>query len=150
MTPKRPSKPSAFIYALGLAGLIPFVGLTALTWMPELVSQSFSGRGLTSYAAVILSFLGAIYWGLAMAGTPTDSAANRYWFWGVSPSVLGWLAQLLPLVWALITLSVLLWVCFLVDRVHYSKYELLAWIPMRLLLTTVASLSCVVAALGIR
>ena len=69
MTLKVPNRPSVLIYGLGLAGLIPFVGLAALSWVPEIMSESFSGRGLASYAAVILSFLGAIYWGLAMSGT---------------------------------------------------------------------------------
>lgn len=150
MTRNVPNRPSAFIYGLGLAGLIPFVGLAALSWAPEIMSESFSGRGLASYAAVILSFLGAIYWGLAMSGTPSDSTTNRIWLWGVSPSVLAWLAQLLPEFWALLLLSGLLWVCFIIDRICYPRYQLQGWLPMRLLLTTVASFSCVVGALGIR
>jgi hypothetical protein len=150
MTLKVPNRPSALIYGLGLAGLIPFVGLAALSWVPEIMSVSFSGRGLASYAAVILSFLGAIYWGLAMSGTPSDSTTDRIWLWGVLPSVLAWLAQLLPEFWALLLLGGLLWVCFIVDRIFYPKYQLQGWLPMRLLLTTVASFSCVVGALGIR
>jgi hypothetical protein len=150
MTLKVPNRPSVLIYGLGLAGLIPFVGLAALSWAPEIMSESFSGRGLASYAAVILSFLGAIYWGLAMSRTPCDSTTNRIWLWGVSPSVLAWLAQLLSEFWALLLLSGLLWVCFIIDRICYPRYQLQGWLPMRLLLTTVASFSCVVGALGIR
>ena len=132
MTLNVPNRPSALIYGLGLAGLIPFVGLAALSWVPEIMSESFSGRGLASYAAVILSFLGAIYWGLAMSGTPSDSTTDRIWLWGVSPSVLAWLAQLLPEFWALLLLSGLLWVSFIMDRIYYPKYQLQGWLPMRL------------------
>ncbi len=35
-----------------------------------------------------------------------------------------------------------LWACFAVDRVLHPRYELLAWLPMRLRLTLVASASC--------
>jgi hypothetical protein len=43
-------------------------------------------------------------------------------------------------------MAALLWACFLVDRVLYPRYQLQAWLPMRLRLTLVASLSCLAAA----
>ena len=36
-----------------------------------------------------------------------------------------------------------LWLCFLVDRRVYPAFRLQAWLTMRLVLTTVASASCV-------
>jgi hypothetical protein len=63
-----------------------------------------------------------------------------------SPSVwaqaLGY-GGLLPLATGLLLLAVVLWLCFAVNRVDYPGPGLQAWVPMRLLLTTVASACCV-------
>ena len=45
------------------------------------------------YAAVILAFMGAIHWGLAMRDR-SGAGAGPY-LWGVTPSLLAWLALLL-------------------------------------------------------
>ncbi|KAJ3070348.1 hypothetical protein HK102_006703 [Quaeritorhiza haematococci] len=51
---------------LGYAGLIPFVSSTALSlYMPEAVGLLQEVQA--AYGACILSFMGAIHWGLAMA-----------------------------------------------------------------------------------
>jgi hypothetical protein len=67
--------------------------------------------------------------------------------WGVVPSLMAWLALLLPLSQGLLLVAVMLWVCFAVDRRVYTGLGLRAWLPMRLLLTAVASACCVAAAL---
>ena len=66
--------------------------------------------------------------------------------WGVMPCLLGWAALLLGHVPGLVLIATLLWVCFAVDRVLYPHYQLQAWLPMRLQLTLVASISCLVGA----
>ncbi len=75
---------------LGWAGLVPF-GLAALgthTGIDALVLYGFFGG--TAYGAVILSFLGAVHWGLAMHGD-----RNSYWYiWSITPA-LGGFASLL-------------------------------------------------------
>lgn len=53
---------------LGYAGLLPFALLTAGLWIvaaPEL--QSVLLRALLAYGAVILTFLGAVHWGIVLA-----------------------------------------------------------------------------------
>jgi hypothetical protein len=83
---------------LGLGGLIPFVAGTTLA----LGGGPMSGLAIDAvlaYGAVILSFLGAVHWGLALA-TPGDSAAARARLtMGVLPSLVAWAALLAPL-WA--------------------------------------------------
>ena len=77
---------------LGAAGALPFVGLLLA---PFLGFEPF-GRNpvavLGLYAAVILSFMGAVHWGLAMAemGGKRDTA----WSYAISvaPAVFGWFA----------------------------------------------------------
>jgi hypothetical protein len=86
-------------FLLGLLGLVPFVvcGLGALGLDP-----AFAGRMLSAlnfYAALILSFLGAVHWGLALEGIPRAAArAHRTRFvLGVVPMLVAWVALLLPL-----------------------------------------------------
>ena len=51
--------------------------------------------------------------------------------------------------WAgLVVLGLLLAGCYAVDRQLYVQYHLQGWLPLRLRLTLVASLSCMVGAYG--
>lgn len=120
--------------------------------------QAMAASALLGYSATIVSFLGAIHWGLTMRDANGQSTSMLVW--GVVPSLLAWVALLLPATHGLQTtatglppvasglllMAVLLWVCFAVDRVVYTRFSLRAWLPMRLLLTTVASLSCLASA----
>lgn len=84
-----PSVPPAARW-LGFAGLLPFAGAALAGLVPGL--RVPAAQILLAYGAVILSFLGGIRWGLAM-GTP--DAAYRLGI-SVVPSLLGWIALLLP------------------------------------------------------
>jgi hypothetical protein len=65
-------------------------------------------------------------------------------WWGITPSLVAWVSLLVvPAVGSLI-LAATLWLCFLVDRRVYPRFGLQAWLRMRLVLTTVASVSCVI------
>jgi len=85
---------------LGNFGLLPFFVLAAATWVPfaggSLQVQRLVGTALVGYGAVVLSFLGAVHWGLVLR-TP-QLARTQAWNalgWGVVPALLGWLALLL-------------------------------------------------------
>lgn len=105
---------------LGQAGLLPFFALAIALWMPwEPWQQSKLEFALIAYSAVILSFLGAVHWGLALA-TPElgrPQAWNAYG-WSVTPALLGWLALLMSML-GLPTWLVLLFLAgdFLLARV---------------------------------
>lgn len=68
--------------------------------------------------------------------------------WGVVPSLLAWIALLWGSSVGLCLLVVGLWACWAVDRSVYPRLGLAGWLPMRLQLTAVASLSCVAAGLA--
>lgn len=150
-------KPISWATWLGYAGLIPFVSLAlGLRFLPAELHQ-YSVFALTAYAATITSFLGAIHWGLAMRDAQSTSAAASsaaLFAWGVVPSLVAWIAILLAVFSgtasgqgaALRVLGVLLWVCYAIDRTIYPKFQLQNWLPMRLRLTLVASVSCFYAA----
>jgi hypothetical protein len=78
-------------WPLGLAGLLPFLaGLVAVS-----LGQGWAAFALAAYGAAILSFLGAVHWGLALAA-PEQAAGTRL-IGGVMPSLVAWLALLAPL-----------------------------------------------------
>jgi tellurite resistance protein TehA-like permease len=133
---------------LGYGGLIPFVALAAATVVGGDYAP-LAGRGLLTYGAVILSFVGAINWGFAMTlGTLSERRRTQLWIWSVIPALVAWVALFLLASAA----SAALVVCFIVqywqDRRLAREAALAAWfIPLRLRLTIGASVSLTVGAL---
>ena len=136
--------PSPWARRLGYGGLIPFLGLTAALWVAPPGDLPFASAALLGYSVTIVSFLGAIHWGLLMR--PGAVRPLPALFWSVTPSLLGWVALLLDPAQGLALITMLLWGCFAVDRVLYPRYQIQAWLPMRLWLTLAASSSCLAAA----
>jgi hypothetical protein len=93
--PARPesSLPSG-ASALGYGGLVPFVAAVLGIALLEGEPRAFAARALLAYGAVILSFLGAVHWGLLLARPASD--APRRLLAGVLPALAGWVALLLP------------------------------------------------------
>lgn len=89
--------------ALGYAGLLPFVACVLAIALLEGDARAFAVRALVAYGAVILSFLGAVHWGLLLR---QDTAAPARLAMGVIPSLAGWVALLLPDRYALALLVV--------------------------------------------
>ena len=68
--------------------------------------------------------------------------------WGVVPSLIAWVALLINPVAGLCLLAAGLWACFAVDWAVYCRLGMQAWLPLRLVLTMVASVCCIAAAVG--
>lgn len=135
------------IHRLGYAGLIPFVLLAALLWLVDAELIPFVAIGLGAYAALIASFLGGVHWGIGfMQG---DHAMRFHFLWGVVPSLVAWLALMMPPYAALPLLGLVIVVCYAVDKKTYPPAGLSQWLPMRLRLTVVAALSCVIGAAAV-
>ncbi|HEY5791340.1 MAG TPA: DUF3429 domain-containing protein [Gammaproteobacteria bacterium] len=82
---------------LGYLGLLPFVFGAALAWRETLPLPWLDPHmPLQAYAAVILGFMGAIHWGLAMHAEEPTPARVRQLLLSVVPSLVGWLGLLLP------------------------------------------------------
>jgi len=80
---------------LGLGGLVPFVACTALVLGGGPLA-GLAEDALAAYGAVILAFLGAVHWGLALADPADAVAARTRLTLGVLPSLVGWAALLAP------------------------------------------------------
>ena len=147
MTATSPKNPTAWAQGLGYGGLIPFVALALAVWLQAPADRAHSLSALLGYSATILSFLGAIHWGLAMREASSQSVGLLVW--GVTPSLVAWVALLLDPAVGLFLVAAALWGCFAVDWMVYPKFGVRTWLPMRLLLTMVASLSCIAGAMRV-
>lgn len=81
---------------LGFLGLLPFAAFGLAGLLPLAPFHAQAPSILLAYGAVILSFLGGVRWGLAIA-TPD---AARLWAqlgFSVLPSLLAWAGLLLPI-----------------------------------------------------
>ena len=148
-----PAGPSAraprTVALLGYGGLLPF-GALALLLLLDGARSALWWPALLAYGAVILSFVGALHWGFAMA-LPALGAAQRQglWAWSVVPALVAWPAVL----WAAPGAAVLLVAGFVA---HYAQDRRLvaqtgaalpAWyLPLRTRLTLVASVCLLVGA----
>jgi hypothetical protein len=131
---------------LGYAGLIPFIVFSLGTWvtLPLVDNPHFV---LMAYAAIILSFMGAIHWGVAMS----RSSASELTQLGLSviPALIGWLALLIASVYGYLLLIFCFSALFLADKSATHAGLLPQWyLPMRMVLTTVVVLCLIAAALA--
>ena len=142
--PKDPKERDALIERLSYAGLMPFVLLSLLLWLVEDQLHPFVSIALTAYGACITSFFGGIHWGIVFK---ESSEQNRlHLVWGVSLSLLSWVAVVMPAFAGLPLLGLLLIVAYGVDRSSYPSAGLKHWLTLRFRLTVVASLSCFLGA----
>lgn len=156
-TPTLPAAPldesqdpaTRLIQRLGHAGLAPFVLLALLIWLVDASLHPFVALALAAWGAVVVSFLGGIHWGIALRGAHAGATVARlHLLWGVASSLLAWLAIVMPAYAGLPLLGLILIGCYLVDRKTWPAAGLGAWLPLRLKLTAVATLSCLLGAAG--
>lgn len=75
---------------LGYAGLLPFLGASAAMFSADPVTSGVGLYVLSLYAVVILAFMGAVHWGLALA-RPGPSVRLQLGL-SVLPALAGWAA----------------------------------------------------------
>ena len=130
---------------LGYLALLPFVGGAVAVWSVAAAMQPVASIALSTYAAVVASFIGGIHWGF---GFRQPAPAASLFAWGVVPSLVAWFAVNLRPGAGLAVHAALLALCFAVDRAVYPRQGAAAWLPLRLHLTLVASLGCLGGALA--
>ena len=123
----------------GYAGLIPLVvPVLVMWWQPEWAEPAVTAQH--TYAALILSFLGGIYWGVAL------NHHSGSWIWlSTLPSLWAWPALLMPPVAASVLLAAGFALMFLLDRAARRQGWIRAWFyQLRLTLGTVAILTLLI------
>jgi len=147
------SHPGPLADRLGYAGLAPFVGGVLLIWLlagkEDTAPLVFVIDALAKYAALIISFLGGMTWGLVMRADPAqaDSPLARRTLWmGIAYSLAAWVAACMPAHAGLVVHGALLIACYVSDRKAYPALGVAPWLTLRFRLTSVASLCCFLAA----
>jgi hypothetical protein len=131
---------------LGYGGLIPFVALAAASVLaPD--HRSLWSPALIAYGAVILSFVGALHWGIAMTA-PQMPVRQRtiHYVWSVIPALLAWPAPLMPVAGGALILILGFVAHLVLDFSLVRTTPVPAWyLPLRLQLTATA---CICLGLG--
>lgn len=132
-----------FAWILGLAGLLPFLSHAVFSWLSPPSELTGVLRSQAHYAAVILTFLGALHWGVTLASPGiVDGRAVTRMLWSVLPSIFAWIVTLYPTRMALPLLWVGLLVAFFVDWLLYRDTPVPPWfMRLRAVLTAGALFS---------
>lgn len=110
-----------FSNIIGYCGLIPFVGLSLWYAMTKSAPQAdFVLSALLAYGAIILSFVGAIHWGRSLH-EPHMVKSNLLQLVSIIPTLLGWVALLVPPKAGLMILIVSFLLIYLFDRIQYRE-----------------------------
>jgi len=137
---------------LGASGAIPFIALSFAALSFEGALWERACFAIAAYGAVILSFLGGIHWGLAVAeGEQVAGGGERFVRLGgsVVPSLIGWGALFLSTSTGLFVLAAAFAGMLLFDWHASQKARAPRWYPkLRWPLTGVVVMSLMVAAVA--
>lgn len=124
--PPTPIPPVAFW--LGTGGLIPFVVLTGGLYAAGEGVGTMLLFWLTAYGAVILSFVGALHWGIALVH-PAMNANDRALFmaWSVVPALAAWAAMLMRPGTGVLLMAATYIVHYLADQQLAQRFTLPGW-----------------------
>lgn len=136
---------------LGLAGLIPFAAAYVMTIAGPQDLRPQAALALAAYGAVILSFLGGIHWGMAMAASSggasssRDTELPRQLVIAVLPSLSGWAALLLPQPAGLWLLTASFLAMFALDVAVTAQGLFPRWYPALRLPLSAGATACLMA-----
>jgi hypothetical protein len=132
----------------GLAGLLPFLACALLPLATDTVWHPLQQQALVAYGALILTFVGAIHWGIALM-VPRQPAAGACFAWSVVPALWGWCALFPSFVVSLALLGAGFIVQLAVDYRVAAVFGLPAWyLELRAVLTSCVLLSLLLASLA--
>ena len=152
MTGSKTRVPLAAAWLGGL-GAVPFVALAAAVALLDGPPRGLAVQALAGYGAVILSFLGGIHWGLAVAPAvgANGSGLNARLAGSILPSLAGWTALLVPSTIGLFAMAAAFAGMLGFDLLATRAGEAPAWYPrLRIPLTLAVVGSLLLAASGLR
>ena len=111
---------------LGSLGALPFVGLAGMMPLSTGDFHILISHALAAYGATILSFLGGVHWGLAIASRSSadEGALPARLTLSVLPPLIGWAALVVGSTYGLLILAVatgmMLWVDIRATRIGHA------------------------------
>ena len=132
---------------LGYFGLLPFIVPTVFLFFDHSHLDMWR-HFLLSYAAVILSFVGALHWSFAMLLHELPINKQRWSFlWSVVPSLVAWISLSIPKFYGFMLLAMFFAIALIRDKQLFDNAELPSWyMPLRRNLTVVAMTCLLIAA----
>ncbi len=139
---------------LTYAGAIPFVACTAVLVFARPLGlveyRPFALQALASYAAIIVSFLGGIQWGIGVATEGEQpQTANSLFLLSVVPSLLAWALLFLPSNSSKVIVALfLVGLVWIVDALLHLQQVIPAWFfRLRCKISAIVMISLAVAML---
>jgi len=135
---------------LGYAGTIPFIALALSIFLD--IDVAASGlmdlpHKLLVYGAVIISFIGAVHWGVALQASVARQ--NILFIYSVVPALAAWLWIFLATKPALFGMAATVAVMFFLDRLILTGLVPNGYLKMRLHLTIIVALCLALAAIRV-
>jgi len=138
----------------GYGGVLPFVALSlclALGQDLTAIGIPKPAHTLLQYAAIIISFIGAVHWGVALAADAKVSGQRKNYLFAYSvvPALVAFALLLLPSAVALTGMALMVVLLYAVDRMLLFSLVDSSYQTLRLHLTCVVAVSLVVAAMAV-
>lgn len=136
---------------LGYMGLLPIIAPTILLFVDGNRSVIWS-HWLINYAAIILTFVGALHWAFAMTVNKLSERDKSLTFmWSVIPALVAWVALFMNAFYASLLLSIFFIINLTQDKKLPKNSGLPLWyIPMRSRLTYILTTCLLLAAIHSR
>ena len=113
---------------LGAGGLLPFIILAGSLWLAPEPYRPMLADWLRSYAAVILTFVGAVHWGFAMLHPKVgEGERDTIMAWSVVPALVGWVGMIVPLRHGLVFIAAMFVIQLSMDRAFARRFTLPPW-----------------------
>ncbi len=111
---------------IGLLGLFPFVFSGIAIWFTLDPWKSFIFLALINYCMIILGFLGAVHFGIAIFYK--DTKVNWY-IWSVIPSIFAWLSVLCGIGYNFLILCFIIafLIILIIDNLSYKSQRIPLW-----------------------
>ena len=125
---------------LGAGGSIPFIVLAVMLWALPSDYSSATLKWLLAYSAIILTFVGALHWGVALVH-PEMGGRERGMLmgWSVVPALVAWIAIFLPPLAGTGVLALMFVVQLVADHKLVAHFPITPWfLRLRRRLTLVA------------
>ncbi len=137
---------------LACAGTIPFVVAAIILLFGNMLGlgmlRPLAAQGITTYAAIIVSFLGGIQWGLGIATYEQQPQTARSLFTlSVVPSLLAWAMLFLPASTSRIVVAIfLVGFVWIIDSLLYLQKVIPPWFfKLRCIVSGVVIVSLIAA-----
>ena len=127
-------------WILAATGILPFFAHALFVWVAPMSETAGLIRSQVHYAGAILTFVGALHWGVAIAGGEAFAPrAGVQLVWSVIPALYAWVLTLYPLAVAVPALFFGLAGALLVDLFLYRGVPGARWfVQLRTVISAVA------------